>query len=54
VFRYPQDETRDFIKRIVGMPGEAVQIRGKTVLINGRSLNEPYTYFQPGDVPSGQ
>ncbi|MBI2015625.1 MAG: signal peptidase I, partial [Candidatus Rokubacteria bacterium] len=43
VFRYPQDEKRDFIKRIVATPGEQVQIRGRQVFVNGRALGEPYT-----------
>ena len=30
VFKFPQDETRDFIKRVIGLPGETVEIRGQT------------------------
>jgi signal peptidase I len=45
VFRYPQDEKRDFIKRIVATAGERVQIRGHQVLVNGKLLQEPYTKF---------
>jgi signal peptidase I len=43
VFKYPQDEKRDFIKRIIGTPGDRVQVRGHQVLINGQPLIEPYT-----------
>lgn len=50
VFKYPQDERRDFIKRIVATPGEQVQIRGHQVLINGRPIDEPY--IRPGSVPA--
>jgi len=42
VFRYPQDEKRDFIKRIIGTPGEDIQIRGHDVYVNGQRLEEPY------------
>ena len=42
VFKYPQDEKRDFIKRVVGLPGDDVQIRGHVVFINGQQLVEPY------------
>jgi signal peptidase I len=48
VFKYPQDEKRDFIKRIVATPGETVQVRGQQVLINGQPLEEPYVRRNPG------
>src|SRR5688500_14613885 len=35
VFRFPEDEEKDFIKRIVGTPGDTVQIKNKVVLVNG-------------------
>jgi signal peptidase I len=42
VFRYPQDEKRDFIKRIIGPPGDEIQIRGHDVYVNGQRLDETY------------
>jgi signal peptidase I len=54
VFKYPQDEKRDFIKRIVGTPGDAVQIRGNDVYVNGQKLIEPYTKHTSPSVHSGQ
>jgi signal peptidase I len=51
VFKYPQDEKRDFIKRIVAAPGDEVQIRGAQVLVNGRTLEEPYV--KPGSAGPG-
>ena len=44
VFRFPQDPSRDFIKRVVGLPGETVEIRDRRVTIDGRSLLEPYVF----------
>ena len=52
VFKYPQDEKRDFIKRIVAGPGETVQIRGIQVLVNGRALLEPYVKGADAPAPS--
>jgi signal peptidase I len=42
VFRYPQDERRTFIERIVGMPGDLISVRGREVVLNGTVLTEPY------------
>ena len=53
VFRYPQDEKRDFIKRIVATPGERVQIRGHQVFVNGRPLQEPYTKYADSGTARG-
>jgi signal peptidase I len=45
VFKFPEDPSRDFIKRVVGLPGETVEIRAKQVFIDGKALDEPYTHF---------
>ena len=46
VFKYPDDPGRDFIKRVVGLPGEKVEIRNKKVYINGQALDEArYVHF---------
>jgi signal peptidase I len=50
VFKYPNDENRDFIKRIVALGGETVQVRDNKVLVNGRPLDEPYV--KPGSFTS--
>ena len=42
VFRYPKDESKNFIKRVVGLPGEEIAIKDGRVLINGRELDEAY------------
>ena len=42
VFHYPQDPSKDFVKRVVGLPGETVEVRSGTVFINGEELREPY------------
>jgi signal peptidase I len=45
VFKYPVEPERDFIKRVIGLPGETLEIREKKVYINGAPLDEPYTHF---------
>jgi signal peptidase I len=50
VFKYPGDEQRDFLKRIVGVPGDEIALRGEQVYVNGRLLEEPYV--QAGAAPS--
>lgn len=45
VFRYPWEEDRDFIKRIIALPGERVQLRDRQVYVNERPLQEPYTHY---------
>ena len=48
VFKYPEEPERDFIKLVIGLPGETLELQNQTVLINGQPLNEPYaTYLFP-------
>src|SRR5262245_53116039 len=42
VFWYPKDPSKSYIKRIVGMPGDTVEIRRGLVYINDQPLDEPY------------
>jgi signal peptidase I len=42
VFRFPRDPSKDFVKRVIGLPGESVELRQGTVYINGAALEEPY------------
>jgi signal peptidase I len=46
VFRYPNDETRDFIKRIIAIGGDTIQVRDNHVWLNGKLIEEPYV--RPG------
>jgi signal peptidase I len=42
VFFFPLDHTKSYIKRVIGLPGDTVQIDNGTVYVNGGRLNEPY------------
>lgn len=42
VFRFPEQLDTDFVKRIIGLPGDTISIRDKKVSVNGAELDEPY------------
>ena len=42
VFEYPRDQSKDYIKRVIGLPGETVYIHDGLVYINDKLLDEPY------------
>jgi signal peptidase I len=54
VFRYPADPNTDFVKRVIGMPGDTVEIRNKQVSINGKPLDEPYVLHEDPQVYPNQ
>src|SRR5260370_19513 len=50
VFWYPLDHSKSFIKRVIGLPGENVEIRQGIVYVNRRSIDEPYVPTQYEDM----
>jgi signal peptidase I len=61
VFWYPRDPSVSFIKRVVGLPGDSVEVRAGTVFVNGQPLKEDYVdakfrddeSYSPVDVRRG-
>lgn len=60
VFKYPDDESWLYVKRVIGLPGETVQIKDGAVYIDGNKIEEPYLAepmignFGPVTVPEGK
>ena len=61
VFWYPLDRSKSFIKRVIGLPGETIEIRGGRLYVNARELGEPYvpamyldgSNYGPVQIPVG-
>ena len=51
VFKYPEEPDRDFIKRVIGLPGERLEVREKKVYVNGNALDEPYAHYSLPAAP---
>ncbi len=50
VFTYPLNKKLDFIKRVIGLPGDTIQIINKKVYVNGKLLKEPYVRFSDLEI----
>ncbi|MBQ9030851.1 MAG: signal peptidase I [Parasporobacterium sp.] len=60
VFKYPDDTSQNFVKRVIGTPGDIVEIKGGVTYVNGEVLDEPYLNetpknkdYGPYEVPEG-
>jgi signal peptidase I len=51
VFKFPEEPERDFIKRVIGLPGDTVELRSRQLFVNGAQVEEPYAHYL---FPQGQ
>jgi signal peptidase I len=53
-FKSPVEMEKEYVKRVIGLPGESIKIINKKVYIDGQPLDEPYTFFKDSnmDVPT--
>src|SRR5262245_40945508 len=49
VFKLPQDEKVNYVKRVIGLPGDSVQVRGRHVFVNGKELPEQRVFVKLTD-----
>ncbi len=54
VFEYPVEPDKDFIKRVVGVPGDIVEIRDKKVYVNGEPVENGYTMYTEDHIIPGE
>lgn len=47
IFEYPKDPTQDYIKRVIGLPGDAVEVKNGIVYVNDNLIDEPYIKEKP-------
>lgn len=52
IFKYPEDESQNFVKRVIGTPGDTVEVKMGIVYINGKTLKEDYVYFEGNVISS--
>lgn len=54
VFIYPEDPSKDFVKRVVGLPGETVAMLNEQLYINGVKMDDPHANYDPQANPLGR
>jgi len=50
VFVYPVDPTKDFVKRVIGLPGDRIEIRSRRVYRNGAAIEDSHAHFDPDEA----
>ncbi len=52
VFRWPIDTRTNYVKRVIGIPGDRIRLVNKQVYLNGKPIREPYKYHKTGYIDS--
>lgn len=50
VFKFPEDPSKDFVKRVIGLPGETVEVKNKQLYVNGDPLQETYKFHKDPNI----
>ncbi len=54
VFKYPEDPSRDFVKRVIAVGGDLVEAKDKKIYVNGKAMDEPYVQHTDAKIhPAG-
>lgn len=53
VFRYPKDRSIDYIKRVIGIPGDTIEIKNKKVFINGTAIDDESGHISSPSILDG-
>ena len=53
VFEFPEDPSKDFIKRVIGIPGDVIEIRNKKLFVNGKRVKNSHAIFKDAKIYPG-
>lgn len=54
VFRFPKDRSTDYIKRVIGIPGDLIEIKDKVLYLNGVAVADPFAHFTSPEILDGK
>lgn len=54
VFKFPKDKSIDYIKRVIGTPGDTIEIKNKKVFVNGIAVDDPHAHLSSAEIFDGK
>ncbi|MDY7034947.1 MAG: signal peptidase I [Thermodesulfobacteriota bacterium] len=54
VFIYPVDNSKDFIKRVIGLPGDKIEFVDKKIFVNGKLYDDKHGFYTKEEIPGGK